>query len=259
LEDSMSEIAGTAWSGHHRAKDVLRSEIWSQLAQQGAALGEPVGHIPSFVGGDEAADRLAQLPFWQQAKIIKCNPDTAQVPVRLRALQDGKKLYMAVPRLVQEKCFVELTAIDLQQRGLEPQAAAAHQGAMKHGRLVAFEEMESIDVVVTGCVAVSRDGGRTGKGAGFADLELGILRQLGLVQLDTPIVTTVHPIQVVDSSQLPMLSHDWSLTWIITPDEVIETRLTRSQPTGLEWAKVRPEQIESIPVLQKLRGVEKRE
>ncbi|MDH3674260.1 MAG: 5-formyltetrahydrofolate cyclo-ligase [Anaerolineae bacterium] len=249
----MSEITGTAWSGRHRAKDVLRSEIWSQLAQQGAALGEPVGHIPSFVGGDEAADRLAQLPFWQQAKIIKCNPDTAQVPVRLRALQDGKKLYMAVPRLVQEKCFVELTALDLQQRGLEPRAAATHQGAMKHGCLVAFEEMESIDVVVTGCVAVSRDGGRTGKGAGFADLELGILRQLGLVQPDTPIVTTVHPLQVVDSSHLPMLSHDWSLTWIITPNEVIETQLTRSQPTGLEWAKVRPEQLESIPVLRHLK------
>ena len=35
--------------------------------------------------------------------------------------------------------------------------------------------------------------------AGFADLELGLLRQMGLVQADTPIVTTVHPLQIVDN------------------------------------------------------------
>lgn len=250
----MTNIIQTEWSGHHQAKDRLRSEIWSQLDQQGAATREPYGHIPGFVGGTEAAERLAALPFWQAARVIKANPDTAQVAVRLRALQDGKKVYMAVPRLTQERCFIELDPADLQARGIAFEAVATHQGAMQHGRAVAFEEMAPIEVVITGCVAVSRDGGRTGKGAGFADLELGILRQMGLVQADTPIVTTVHPLQIVDGSHLPMMSHDWSLTWIVTPDEVIETIRNRPQPTGLEWEKVRPEQVESIPALQKLRG-----
>jgi hypothetical protein len=45
--------------------------------------------------------------------------------------------------------------------------------------VVALDEMSPIDLVVVGCVAVARDGGRTGKGAGFADLELGLLRQQG--------------------------------------------------------------------------------
>ena len=36
-----------------------------------------------------------------------------------------------------------------------------------------------LDFVVVGCVAVTRAGGRTGKGGGFADLELGIFRELG--------------------------------------------------------------------------------
>ena len=215
---------------------------------------EPYGHIPGFVGGEQAAERLAGLPFWKDAQVIKANPDTAQVAVRLRALQDGKKLYMAVPRLTREKCFIELDPATLQAQGIDFEAVATHQGAMKHGQPVAFEEMTPIDVVITGCVAVSRDGGRTGKGAGFADLELGILRQMGLVQPDTPIVTTVHPIQLVDGGQLPMMSHDWSLTWIITPNEVIETQIERSQPAGLEWDKVRAEQVATIPVLGKLKG-----
>jgi len=249
----MAERLTTAWSGHHPVKDQLRAAIWTQLKTKGAAVGEPVGHIPRFVGADQAAARLAALSVWLQARVIKCNPDTAQEPVRLRALQDGKVVYMAVPRLTHERCFVALTAADLRQRGIPLDVAATHRGAMHHGRLVALAEMRPIDLVIVGCVAVSRDGGRTGKGAGFADLELGILRQLGLVQADTPIVTTVHPLQIVASAQLPMLTHDWSLTWIVTPDEAIATSTQRAQPRGLQWEHLRPEQLETIPVLRTLR------
>jgi 5-formyltetrahydrofolate cyclo-ligase len=184
--------------------------------------------------------------------VIKCNPDAAQAPVRRRALQEGKVLYMAVPRLTQQRCFVALTAPDLQQRGITLEDAVLHREAMQHGRLVAFAEMLPIDLVVVGCVAVSRDGGRTGKGAGFADLELGLLRQMGLVQAATPIITTVHGLQIVPSADLPMLPHDWSLTWIVTPDDTIATHSQRPQPTGLYWESLRPEQLEDIPVLRTL-------
>ena len=248
----MAEKPTTAWSGHHPAKDRLRAAVWEQLKAHGTALGEPVGHIPRFVGADQAAARLAALPVWQQARVIKSNPDTAQEPVRRRALQDGKIVYMAVPRLTQERCFVELSPDDLRQRGIALDVAATHRGAMRYGRLVALAEMRPVDLVIVGCVAVSRDGGRTGKGAGFADLELGILRQLGLVQADTPIVTTVHPLQVVASAQLPMLTHDWSLTCIVTPDEAIATSSQRVQPLGLQWEHLRPEQLKTIPVLRTL-------
>src|SRR5262245_42708650 len=243
----------TPWSGHDLVKDRLRASVWTQLKVQGAAVGEPVGHIPRFVGNDQAAAQLAMLPIWQQARVIKCNPDQAQAPVRLRALQENKMLYMAVPRLTEERCFVELTAAELRHRGVALEVAATSRGAMQHGRLVALDEMSPIDLVVVGCVAVARDGGRTGKGAGFADLELGLLRQGGLVQADTPLVTTVHPLQIVPSAVLPMLPHDWSLTWIITPDEAIATTTTGAQPPGLLWESLRPEQLATIPVLRTVR------
>jgi 5-formyltetrahydrofolate cyclo-ligase len=243
----------TEWSGYHADKDQLRATIWARLKAHGAALGEPAGHIPRFVGGDQAAARLAALPVWQAARVIKCNPDAAQAPVRRRALQEGKVLYMAVPRLTQPRCFVALTALDLRQGGIALEEAVLHRGAMQHGRLVAFSEMLPIDLVVVGCVAVSRDGGRTGKGAGFADLELGLLRQMELVQAETPIITTVHGLQIVPSADLPMLLHDWSLTWIVTPDETIATYSQRPQPTGLYWESLRPEQLQDIPVLRTLR------
>jgi len=64
----------------------------------------------------------------------------------------------------------------------------------------------------------------------------------------------VHPLQIVDSTHLPMLAHDWSLTWIVTPDEAIATRVSRDQPAGLQWDNLRPEQLETIPVLRTLRA-----
>lgn len=169
-------------------------------------------------------------------------------------MQDGKRLYMAVPRLTEERCFVELIAPDILRRSISLEKVAFWQGAMEHGRLVSPEEMEPIDLVLVGCVAVSRGGGRMGKGAGFADLELGILRELGLIQPETPIVAAVHPLQIVDDDALPLQAHDSPLDWIITPNEVIETHTKHARPKGLDWEKIRAEQYEKIPVLKRLKA-----
>jgi 5-formyltetrahydrofolate cyclo-ligase len=160
---------------------------------------------------------------------------------------------MAVPRLTNTRCFVELTAEDLQQRNIPLEEAAIARKALTYGRLVSFEEMQVIDLVMVGCVAVTRNGGRTGKGAGFADLELAMLKEFGLVHSDTPIVTTVHLLQIVEEERLPMQPHDWALNWIVTPEEVIETNTTYSRPAGLDWDTIRPEQFKKIPILRKLR------
>ena len=223
------------------------------LKQQAASVGDSFGHIPNFVGAQMAAEKLAALPIWQQAKTIKCNPDSPQIPVRMRALQDGKRLYMAVPRLTDDRCFVELTAEDLQRQSVSIAESAIARKALTCGKLVSFEEMEPIDLVIIGCVAAGRSGGRTGKGAGFADLELAMLTEFGLVEIDTPIVTTVHSLQVVEDSRLPMQVHDWALNWIITAEEVIETNTIYPRPTGLNWDSIRAEQLEKIPILRKLR------
>ena len=244
------------WLGRHEGKDVLREEIWGLLKQQGASPKDPFGHIPDFYGSDRAAELLAALPIWQQARVVKSNPDAAQGPVRLRALRDGKILYMAVPRLVDARCFVELIGADLTARGIPLEQVTYWQGALEHGRLVLFDEMQPIDLVLTGCVAVTRSGGRTGKGAGFADLELGMLRQFKLLRPGAPIVTTVHPLQVVDDVRVPMLRHDSALDWIITTDEVIETHTPYPQPAGIDWDAVQPDQYEAIPALRILRPTE---
>jgi 5-formyltetrahydrofolate cyclo-ligase len=248
----MTTPGEAGWSGRHSGKDALRKEIWTALRDSGIAIGDPFNSIPNFVGAEQAAQRLAALPVWQQARVIKCNPDAPQAHVRLNALREGKTVYMAYPRLAVEKCFLELKADDLLQRGVTLEDASTWQHAIHVGRPVGFEDMQPVDIAVTGCVAVTRGGGRTGKGAGFADIEFGLLRQAGLLAQETPIITTIHSSMVVPDERLPLQAHDTFLTLIVTEKEVIEVRVDGPQPAGIDWERIQPDQLETIPVLRRM-------
>jgi len=73
----------------------------------------------------------------------------------------------------------------------------------------------------TGRVAVNRRGTRLGKGAGYSDIEVALLQEAGLIGPSTVIVTTVHPLQVIDEV-MPETEYDFSVDLIATPGEVIE-------------------------------------
>ena len=242
------------WQGRNPDKDFVRTDVWSALETNAVAIGTPWSRIPNFVGADRAAARLAELEIWKRARIVKSNPDAPQIPVRQRALEDGKLVYTPAPELVADFPFVLLDPELLARHGVPFAEAAVSDGALRHGQPVQFQEMMPMDLIVVGCVAVTRRGGRMGKGGGFADLELGIFRELGLVPPTTPIITTVHPLQVVDDERVLMVAHDSPLDWIITPDEVIETRTQYPQPTGVNWDAVQPDQFRDIPFLVELRS-----
>lgn len=239
------------WSGRNSRKDALRQRIWSSLVEEGVAIGDPFQSIPDFKGSGVAADLLTTIPEWSRSKVMMCSPDVPQIPVRLHALNVGMTVYMAVPKLVDERCFVALDKESILSKGASLEEAATWEGALAIGRYVHFDEMRPVDITVTGCVAVTRSGGRTGKGAGFADLEYGLMRRFKLITDQTPIIATVHPLMIVDESELPLQVHDTYLTMIVTPDEIIRTEIDRPQPQ-IDWKLVQPDQIESIPILRRL-------
>ncbi len=251
MTDSRERAA--RWAGRNGAKDALRDEVWARMVALGINVGPVESRIPNFAGADMAALRLSQLPAWKTARVVKCNPDPPQIPVRLRALYDGKIVYAPVPELVEGLPFVRLDPAALAAAGVQFEFAATSQGFLQVGEPVRFEEMETLDFVVVGCVAVGRAGGRTGKGGGFADLELGIFRELGKLGPAAPIATTVHSCQVVADDLLPMMPHDSALDIIATDAELIETRTAFAQPVGVAWDEVQPDQYASIPFLADLR------
>lgn len=226
------------------AKQQIRERMWD-LLERGRAVEPGVhGYIPAFEGADAAADRLASLPVWQRAQIVKSVPDRAQQPVRERALLDGKLLYMAVPMLADELPFYLL---DSHRIAVTAAEAASRTTAAEVARKVGVEEMQVVDIVVCGSVAVNRHGARLGKGAGYSDIEIALLQEAGLISPTTVIVTTVHPMQVVDEP-LPETEHDFRVDLIVTPDEVIECGPPR-RPSGLYWDHLTEEKVASIPIL----------
>jgi 5-formyltetrahydrofolate cyclo-ligase len=219
--------------------------VWALLERSGASrFPGAVGRIPNFVGAEAAAERLAALPEWRAARVVKANPDAPQLPVRARALAEGKLLYMAVPRLAGVRPFVLL---DPRHLPGSPRSAASIRGAFQAGRQVTIAQMRHVDLVACGSVAVNRQGARVGKGGGFSDLEFALLIEAGLVDGRTFIVTTIHALQVLDAP-LPETAHDFPVDCVVTPDEVIRVP-RRQRPPGLLWDHLGREKIEAIPVL----------
>ena len=74
-------------------------------------------------------------------------------------------------------------------------------------------------MVVEGSVGVDRSGNRIGKGKGYGDREIEDLFKKNLINEDTPLVTTIHPFQLID--HIPMEGHDRRLNMIVSTDEII--------------------------------------
>ncbi|UJW85357.1 5-formyltetrahydrofolate cyclo-ligase [Devosia sp. SL43] len=241
------------WAGRNPAKDIIRHEIWAALEDADVSVGPAWSMIPNFVGADVAAWHLTQTDAWKTARTVKTNPDHAQTPIRIRALYEGKTVYTPVPYLTKDFPYLRLDPEALKAREISFELAATPQGFMEHGERLEFEAVAPLDFCVVGSVAVSRAGGRTGKGAGFADLETAIFRELGVVTATTPMATTIHSLQLVDDHHIVIESHDSPLDFVATESELITTGNTMTRPMGVDWSKVRADQFETIPFLGRLR------
>jgi 5-formyltetrahydrofolate cyclo-ligase len=233
-----------------RSKDEIRESVWTALQESKVArFPGAKGRIPNFNGAEACANKLAETRCWKAARVLKINPDSPQRAIRQKALTDGKVVYMAVPRLRSEKPFIELDPRTLK---CSPYAASSIKGAGQYGRPVALEEMTKIDLVVCGSVAVNRQGARAGKGGGYSDLEFALLTEAKKIDRRTPIVTSVHSLQIIDE-EIPMTAHDIPLNAIVTPTEVIEVEAQFPRPKGIYWNMLPQAKIDAIPVLKEPR------
>lgn len=234
------------------AKAALRERVWSDLDVPGVArFPRPPNRIPNFVGAEAAARALAETDEWQAAATVKANPDSPQWPVRQRAVEDLKLLFMAVPRLAEEHPFflIDPATLDVAAR-----TATSIKGESKHARTVDVDELEPVDLVVTGCVAIDESGARLGKGGGFSDLELAVATAAGLVDERTVVVTTVHELQVLPAGSIPTAAHDLHVDVAVTPERVLRfPRPDDWTPAALRWDELTEEKVASIPLLQRLR------
>jgi 5-formyltetrahydrofolate cyclo-ligase len=224
--------------------------MWKAMDRQGVSrFPGAEGRIPNFAGAKLAAERLAGHRLWKRARVIKANPDSPQTHARRAALEEGKVLIMAVPRLRDPHPFRVLDPKRLSKKELRE--AATIKGAMRHGRVVAVDDLPEIDFVLCGSVAVNLSGARVGKGGGHSDLEYGILIDAGRIDEHTTVATTVHPIQIV-RDHLMMTAHDLPVDLVATPRAAIEVDHQYERPRGILWDHLQPPQIREIPILERM-------
>ncbi len=235
------------------AKAAVREEVWEAMrAAKVARFPGAAGRIPNFTGAEAAAERLRAMPEWRAAGALKANPDSPQLPVRQRALEDGKIVYMAVPRLAAREPFFALDPARLSE---PPRKAASISGASRYGRAVSLAELTPVDLVVMGSVAAAEDGVRLGKGGGFADLEFALAMAAGLIGPGTVAVTTVHELQLRPPGTIPLTGHDVLVDLIVTPDRIIDCRAAHGprRSAQIVWDELTEEKIAAIPLLAERR------
>lgn len=228
-------------------KSAAREAVWDALDESDVARFPfpPHGRIPNFEGAPAAAERLFEQAPFAEARRLKVNPDAPQRHVRIEALRRGCEVLVPTPRL--RGGFKRLDPDAIPNDNLK--SAASLSKMDQWAEPVAPADLPRLDAIVTGSVAVTRQGHRCGKGEGFSDLEYAILRELG--HDPVPVATTVHPIQVVEA--VPADVHDLPLSRIVTPGETIDVLNPPAPPTGIKWEALSEEEFEEMPVLRELR------
>ena len=194
-------------------KQCIRTMIWEMMEKSSISVSYSYGRIPNFKGSINASDILRNTTEWKDCNTIFVSPDTAQQTVRKNAFYDGKDLIMASPKLLNGYIMLESSSTV----GNEEEASTI-EGAFKHGyKLISIP---NIDMVVEGSVAVDKYGGRLGKGGGYGDMEISYLKNNKLINSNTPIVTTVHEIQIIE--RIPLESHDEKINMIVTPERILK-------------------------------------
>jgi 5-formyltetrahydrofolate cyclo-ligase len=231
------------------SKDAARQHAWDRLQQERLARFPfpPHGRIPNFAGAREAARRLLELPVYRAARCLKVNPDAPQRHVRELALARGIAVLVPTPKLAGGFQLLDPRRIPPEAR----REAATRSTMEAWSTVLALDELPAIDAIVTGCAAVTPEGRRCGKGAGYSDLEWAILLELG--HPPVPVATTVHEVQVLDA--FPSAPNDLALHWIVTPTRTLEVREPPPAARGLDWSLLGEAELEAMPVLRELRSL----
>lgn len=229
-----------------RDKEFIRQQVWKRLAEPGLSS-HPSHSIPPFKRQEQAAERLRALKPYVSARRVFVPPDSAQLEVRLNVLRDGKALVRATPRLRDGFYGVDKSVPERLWAG-----AVRSSGIMRWGRRLATtkDDIGEVDLMVTGAVAVSLGGERIGKGTGYFDWEYAILREIGSIVAETPVVALVHDLQVYD--ELPWQEKDVSVDFIVTPTRLITVDSPRPRPSGVGWHRTDGRTIAAMRPLKEL-------
>jgi 5-formyltetrahydrofolate cyclo-ligase len=240
-------------------KESIREKVWTYLEKNNIAkFPRPVKkRIPNFEGAIQACDNLPGLEEFKAAQTIKVNPDKPQEQGRFLVLESGKTLVVTPLRRSARRNVLHKMEPPADASEKDLRTCSRYQGVKDYSTPVGFESKVKVDLVVVGCVAASKAGWRIGKGEGFADLEWAMMMSMGAVTENTIVVATCHDCQVLDLNESLFGSHDLTVDYILTPTQVIKCD-KKPKPKSIMWNLLTEEKLERIPILKKLRFMERK-
>ena len=248
-------------------KNEIRSRIWTKLESERDTCLEKYPEschhkIPYFKGCKKAAHYVTKLGKFTKAKVIKVNPSLAQMQLRKLILDAQKTLVVPSPALETygssdpDKVFCYKAK---KSAKVPSHKIMTKKGIIAHGQpmLDDWSSCPKIDIVVVGSVAVTKSGRRLGKGLGYAELEWGILYDLGVVDQYTLVITTVHDYQIVSDEELSsdlQEIHDLPVDIIVTPTRTWHVRPKLTKPEcGILWDDLK-DHLKSLDIIEILRA-----
>lgn len=237
---------------NHAAK--VRRMVWARLsdvARPDSRFDLDLSRfVPDFDARERCDERLVALDAFGSAETVFVAPDNSLEGFRLRTLAAGKRLL--VPTYAMRRGFVLLEGARIPEDSHE--LAATLDGMERHGQVLSLDQLRAlgtVDLVVTGAVAVTAQGLHFGAGDGHFDLEWALLRHCGLVTAQTPVVASVHGCQVLDAPVRPG-PHDAVVDMIVTPDGTKSCPSGLPKPDGIFWSELAAESRLAGPYVREL-------
>jgi 5-formyltetrahydrofolate cyclo-ligase len=248
---------GGSTLSRRKAQQIVREQVWAALRK--VARPDSRFHwdfslfIADFDGSEHCADRVRALEAYKTSELLFITPDNSLEVLRQRAIEDGKRFLMTTYGIARGFLQLEPTRVPAERT----RHAATLDGIEHYASSVSLEDIRKgpkIGLLVTGSSAISTTGVRFGKGHGYFDLEWAILSELGATANDATMVAVGHDCQVVEGD-LPTFDHDTIVDWIITPKASRKVEHGPRSRGRVEWDRLSPEMLRSIPSLGELKAV----
>jgi 5-formyltetrahydrofolate cyclo-ligase len=238
----------------HKDRTAAREQVWKELRT--VAKPDSRFHfdfnefIPDYAGSEIGNQRIRELLVYKSGHTLFITPDNNLTSLREGAIMDGKTIIMPTYGII--RGFLIIARKDVPQ-GQEAFAATL-DGMDRFAEPISLEgitSLGSIDVMVTGASVITLEGLRFGKGHGYFDLEWAMMRMIGVVDENTPLIAVAHDCQITEVDIVPE-PHDTIIDYIVTPSQTIEVASKRPKPEGINWDILPAEMREQIPPLRSL-------
>lgn len=203
----------------------------------------------SAKGGGKVAEQLRRQDLYRQARSVFVTPAVLLRQIRINCLLDGKQLVMPTAGLKDGFFCIHPHTVPFRELGM----AMTESGRRRFGRRLAQSDKCGIDLLLTGALAVDREGGRLGDGTGYFDLSCAILSANGWLAENHHILAVVKRTQLLESS-LPREPWDVTMSGVVTEEGCYHFGDQGPKDYPIFWQQLAVGRIKKITPLWQLRN-----